>query len=71
MIQQTIQIGNSIGVIIPKNILKEKKIKVGDKIHVEVKPVAKNAGNVNPRFMQMVEEFTESHKDVLAELANK
>ena len=71
MIQQTIQIGNSVGVIIPKNILEEKRIKVGDKIQVEIKPVKKSAGAVDARFMKMADEFIEEHKDVLQALANR
>ncbi len=71
MIQQTIQIGNSIGVIIPKNVLEENKIKVGDKIQVDVKPVRKSAGGVDARFMKMADEFIEEHKDVLQALANR
>ena len=71
MIQQAIQIGNSIGVIIPKNILEEKNIKVGDKIQVDVKPVKKNVGGVDAKFMKMADEFIEEHKDVLQALANR
>lgn len=71
MIQQTIQIGNSVGVIIPKNILTEKNIKVGDKVQVEIKPIKKSVGGVDAKFMQMVDEFIEEHKDVLEQLAHK
>ncbi len=71
MIQQTIQIGNSVGVIIPKNILEEKNIKVGDKIQVDIKPVEKSADGVDAKFMKMADEFIEEHKDVLQALANR
>lgn len=71
MIQQTIQVGNSIGIIIPKNVLEEKKIKVGDKIQVEVEPIKKTVGGVDARFMKMADEFIEEHKDVLQALANR
>lgn len=71
MIQQTIQIGNSVGVIIPKNILDENKIKVGDKIQVDVKPIKKSVGSVDAKFMKMADEFIEEHKDVLQALANR
>lgn len=71
MIQQTIQIGNSIGIIIPKNVLEEKKIKVGDKVQIDVKPVKKSVGGVDARFMKMADEFIEEHKDVLQALANR
>lgn len=71
MIQQTIQIGNSVGVIIPKSVLEENKIKVGDKIQVDIKPVKKSAGGVDGKFMKMADEFIEEHKDVLQALANR
>ena len=71
MIQQTIQIGNSIGVIIPKNVLEEQNIKLGDKIHMDAKPVEKMIGDVDGKFMQMANEFIEEHKDVLEALANR
>lgn len=54
-----ISIGNSLGVIIPKNALKEKNIKIGDKVEVEA------------RFMKTVDEFIEDNKDVLKQLANR
>ena len=75
MIQQTIQIGNSVGVIIPKNILEENKIKVGDKIQVDVSPVktvrktAKDA--VSPELLMWLDGFNKRYKDALQELASK
>ncbi|MEK9176137.1 MAG: hypothetical protein AAB520_01695 [Patescibacteria group bacterium] len=71
MIQQAIQIGNSVGVIIPKNVLEEKKIKVGDKLQVDVKPVKKSVGGVDSKFAKMVDEFITDHEDVLKELAQR
>ena len=71
MIQQTIQIGNSVGIIIPKNILEEKRIKVGDKIQVEVKSIKKSIDGVDAQFMKMADEFIEEHKDVLQALAKR
>lgn len=71
MVQQAIQIGNSVGIIIPKNVLKEKNIKVGDKIEIDVKAVKNTVGGVDAKFMQMVDEFIKDHKDVLAALSNR
>jgi len=71
MVQQAIQIGNSIGVIIPKNVLEEKGIKVGDKLQIDVKPINKSIGGVDAKFMKMVDEFIEEHKDVLEQLAHR
>ena len=71
MVQQLISIGNSIGVIIPKNVLKEKNIKVGDKVELDIKPVKLEARGVDAKFMKMADEFIEEHKDVLQALANR
>lgn len=71
MIQQIIQIGNFAGIIIPKSVLKQKNIKVGDKIQIEIKPVEKTVGGVDAKFMRMVDEFVEEHKDVLEQLAHR
>lgn len=71
MVQQAIQIGNSIGVIIPKNVLEEKGIKVGDKLQIDVKTINKSVGGVDTKFMKMVDEFIEEHKDVLEQLAHR
>lgn len=71
MVQQLISIGNSIGVIIPKNVLKEKNMKAGDKVELDIKPIRTKAAGVDARFMKMVDEFIEDHKDVLQKLANR
>lgn len=75
MIQQTIQIGNSIGVIIPKNVLEEKKIRVGDKIQVDVKPIKKIAGGVDavidPEIYAVAKSLLKRYGKAFAELAKK
>lgn len=71
MVQQLISVGNSIGVIIPKNILKEKNIKLGDKVELDIKPIKLQAQGVDAKFMKMADEFIEEHKDVLQALANR
>ena len=71
MMQQLISVGNSVGVIIPKNVLKEKNIKVGDKVELEIKPIKPVINGVDARFMKMADEFIEEHKDVLQALANR
>lgn len=71
MIQQLISVGNSVGVIIPKNVLKEKNIKIGDRVELDVKPIKQTVGSVDAKFMKMADEFIEEHKDVLQALANR
>ena len=71
MQQTVIKIGNSVGVVIPKGTVQEKNIKVGDKVQIDIKPLKKSSSGVNPRFMEMVDEFMEEHKDVLEALAKR
>ena len=80
MAQTIINIGNSQGVIIPKELLNDNGIKTGDKVTVigggnkgiHIYP-AKDTEikSVDARYMKMVDEFIEDHKDVLEALANR
>jgi hypothetical protein len=60
-----------VGVVIPKNILNEKNSKVGDKVQVDIKSLKKVVGGVDAKFMKMVDEFIEEHKDVLEQLVHR
>lgn len=77
MTQTVIQIGNSIGVVIPQRL--QIDLKAGDKVVVDKKndtilisPVKKvHTGGVDAKFMKMVDEFIAEHEDVLRALANR
>jgi putative addiction module antidote len=77
MTQAVIQIGNSIGVVIPQRL--QTDLKAGDKVVVDKKgdtilisPVKKvEAGGVDAKFMKLADEFIAEHEDVLRALANK
>ncbi|OGH18584.1 MAG: hypothetical protein A2868_02360 [Candidatus Levybacteria bacterium RIFCSPHIGHO2_01_FULL_40_15b] len=78
MEQTVVRIGNSVGIIIPQQIRKSTGINAGDKVLVEEKnkkigiyPIKKAVGGVNAKFMKMVNEFMEEHRDVLQALANR
>jgi len=75
MIQRTIQIGNSVGVIIPKNVLEEHGIKVGDKIRIDVLPVKPPRKSTKPAISQelltWLDGFNKRYKNALQELASK
>ncbi|MDP2585698.1 MAG: hypothetical protein Q8P29_02340 [Candidatus Levybacteria bacterium] len=82
MIQKIIQIGNSMGTIIPQLLTQDLGLKLGDTLKVEkkgnklilfpIKKTRKNlASGVNAKFAKIVDEFVEKHEDVLAELARK
>jgi len=77
MQQSVIQIGNSIGVVIPKDL--RNGLKAGDKVVVDgskkkitITPVKKKKmGGVDAKFMKMADEFITEHEDVLKELAER
>lgn len=78
MEQTIIAIGNSTGIIIPQKVLQSTGINLGDKVVVEqqgkkisISPSKKIAEGVDAKFMKMVDEFIEEHKDVLQALSKR
>lgn len=79
MLQTMIQIGHSVGIILPKTVREEVGFKVGDKVVIEKKndkiilspAKRKLSAGVNVKFMKMVDDFTTEHQDVLEELAKR
>ncbi|MEK7571876.1 MAG: AbrB/MazE/SpoVT family DNA-binding domain-containing protein [Patescibacteria group bacterium] len=77
MQQSVIQIGNSLGIVIPKGLRGE--LQAGDKVLITGKPTnilitpakTNKTGGVDAKFMQMVDEFITEHEDVLKELAKR
>lgn len=77
MEQTVIRIGNSAGVIIPKNVLEQLGLRPGEKIVFQksgrrliLSPKRRKiAGGVNQKFMKMVDEFILEHEDTLKKLA--
>lgn len=79
MAQTFINIGNSVGIIIPSNLREQNGIKTGGKVVVKqaregilIVPEKKHlAADVDVKFAQMVDEFITDHEDVLKELAHR
>ena len=77
MEQKIIQIGNSVGIILPQIIRQQLRLNIGDKILISKtgdrlilsQSKKENAKGVNAKFVKIVDEFMEEHKDVLEELA--
>lgn len=66
------KVGNSLGVILPKQILEELHLKKGDKITFERKGSNLELRPVDPEFEEWAEAYREvnsDYKDVLKELA--
>ncbi len=81
MTQTIISIGNSQGIIIPKEILNKLKVKKGDvlDIHLEdddrvvvsKKGTKKTKANISPELLAWLDGFNERYKNALQELASK
>lgn len=81
MTQKFIQIGNSVGIILPQEIRATSDIQVGDTVDIRqkgatillanIKKGKKPTKTLTPKFAQMVDEFMTEHKDVLQELAKR
>ena len=82
MIQKVIQVGNSYAITIPRDFVKEAKLKAGQKIRVDedyesktltVQPIdaSLKTGNLTPEFLSWLKKFNAKYKDVLKELAKK
>lgn len=83
MLQKIIQVGNSYAVTIPKDFVREAKLKSGQAIRVEtdvdlatltVQPLRVSRmqkGNLTPEFLSWLKKFNARYKDALKELAKK
>lgn len=79
MTQRAIQIGNSVGIILPQLLREEVGINVGDEVIVEKRngqivlsaPKKKLASDIDAKFAKMVDAFITEHEDVLKELAKR
>ncbi|OGD89695.1 hypothetical protein A3F45_03605 [Candidatus Curtissbacteria bacterium RIFCSPHIGHO2_12_FULL_41_17] len=67
MIQKIIRVGNSVAVIIPKKVLEEKRIKVGDAVNISVDPVFTADREIHDLTQKLIKQY----RPALEELASK
>ena len=67
MIQKIIRVGNSVAVVIPKKVLEEKRIKVGDSVNVSVNPIF----TVDREIHDLTQKLIKQYRPALEELASK
>jgi putative addiction module antidote len=66
------KIGNSVGVIIPADVLSHKNMKEGDEVHVLETPEGVSITPYDPSFEEMLDdadEFLRSHRNAFRELS--
>ncbi len=80
MTQTVINIGNSQGLILPKEVLDKLGIKKGSKVNMEINDgmisitragVKRAKPNITPEFVEWLESFNKRYKNALQELASK
>ena len=77
MIQKVIQVGNSLALIIPKNVASRIGWKKGQKVHVSDDPRAKTVtvsaepltDGLTPQYYQWKQAFLDKNKDLLTRIS--
>ena len=70
MKQKIIRVGNSAAVTLPKKILQEKGLKIGQEAEIEISPADKQT-TLSPEFLNWVDTYIEKNRPALEELAKK
>ncbi len=80
MKQKVIQIGNSVGVVIPKKYLRETGLREGSWIYVEKDPNGKTlmisqdqevfTSSITPEFLKTLKKINQKYRGAFEELAN-
>lgn len=81
MLQKVIQVGNSSAVIVPREVLQQAGLMVGDRIEVALtkkplkieviprKKILRKTSGITPSFVKSVDQFIRDYRPVLEELA--
>ena len=70
MRQKIIRVGHSAAVTLPKKILQEKGLKIGQEAEIEISPADKQT-TISPEFLNWVDKYIEKNRPALEELAKK
>lgn len=76
---RVVQIGNSGGILIPKEARQGMGIRIGENVSAEFRgkkmiitnPKKNRTTSIDAKFAKIVDEFMDEHKDVLSELAKR
>lgn len=83
MIQKIIKVGNSIAVTLPKAIVEETGFTAGDQVEITTskkpfgvllqphKKILREKSGITPEFVRSVDEFIETYRPALEELAHR
>jgi len=78
MEQKVIRVGNSLGVTLPSDFVKSRKIKAGQKVYVEadadldiLQLRTGGMASFTPEFKQWLDKIASKYEDVIRELARR
>lgn len=74
--QKLTKIGNSVGIIIPREVLEKLRIGAGTNVFVEqiqdkLLIEKEDSGNISPEFLKVVDSLADRYKEAFQELAKK
>ncbi|MFA6100160.1 MAG: hypothetical protein WC750_04810 [Patescibacteria group bacterium] len=69
MRRKIIKIGSSAAVIVPKDVLRDRKLKVGDFVNVTLSKGIEGEDSVDPKIVQWTDRFIEEYRPMLKKLA--
>lgn len=64
MIQKVIRVGNSVAVTIPKKVLEEKSIKVGDNVNISIDPVFVADQDIHDLTQKLIKQYNSALKQL-------
>lgn len=76
MQRKVIKVGTSAAVVLPKHILKERKIRIGDMVDLEFNKMSKPSNKssyqhqIDPRIVEYAEACAEEYKELLKKLVD-
>lgn len=73
MQRKLIKVGSSAAVLIPKALLEEQGVKIGDMVEMDLRKndhkAAKRQTVIDPRVIQWTDDFIEKHRGLLKKLS--
>ncbi len=72
MQRKLIKVGTSAAVLIPKSVMDEQGVKIGDMVEIEMseKTSASAKMKIDPKIIQWTDEFIKEYRPLLEKLAN-
>lgn len=72
MQRKLIKVGTSAAVLIPKSVMDEQGVKIGDMVEIEMSEKTSGSAKmkIDPKIIQWTDEFIKEYRPLLAKLTN-